>query len=215
MRAALLAVWLLGGLGSAPPAAAVDPAAQLQSVLALTADPARGQAAFDDCSGCHRRDASGRAGSKIPRLSGQHAAVIVKQLLDIRNGLRSNPPMKPFVDEAVLPLQAIADIAGYLAGLPITGTAVKGPGNDLARGQQLYARDCAACHGAAGEGQAALQVPMLAAQHHPYLLRELGLIRDGARGNSNAAMAALVRGYAPADLQAVADHLARLPAPQR
>lgn len=206
---------LLPATASAQAAAAVAPASLLQSVLDAPADAARGKAAFDDCSGCHRRDASGRAGSSIPRLSGQHASVLIKQILDIRSGLRSNPPMKPFVDEAVLPLQAVADIARYLSGLPMTGNLMKGPGSDLARGQQLYQRDCVACHGAAGEGRAALQVPMLAAQHYPYLLRELGLIRDGARGNSNPAMAALVRDYAPADLAAVADYLAQLPAPKR
>lgn len=123
--------------------------------------------------------------------------------------------MKPFVGQAVLPLQAVADVAVYLSGLPMVGNIVKGQGNDLARGRQLYERDCVACHGAAGEGQAARHVPMLAAQHYPYLLRELGMIRDGARGNSNPAMAALVKGYATADLQAVADFLAQLPAPKR
>lgn len=214
-RSALLVGALLPALVLAQPAAAPDPAALLKSVLETPADAARGKAAFDDCSGCHRRDAAGRAGSNIPRLSGQHASVIVKQLLDIRSGLRSNPPMKPFVDEAALPLQAVADIAAYLSGLPLVGNIVKGPGSDLARGRQLYERDCVACHGAAGEGQAALHVPMLAAQHYPYLLRELGMIRDGTRGNSNPAMAALVKGYAAADLQAVADFLAQLPAPKR
>jgi len=47
------------------------------------------------------------------------------------------------------------------------------------------------------------------------LLRELGLIRDGGRGNSNPAMAALVKGYSAADLQAVADHMSRLPPPRK
>ena len=32
---------------------------------------------------------------------------------------------------------------------------------------------------------------MVAAQHYSYVLRELGLIRDGGRGNSNPGMVAL------------------------
>lgn len=203
------------GPARAQAAAAEGSSTQLKSVLDIPADAARGKEAFDECSGCHRRDASGRAGSNIPRLSGQHASVIVKQILDIRSGLRSNPPMKPYVEEAVLSLQAMADIAGYLQGLQVAGNIVKGPGTEVARGKQLYERDCAACHGAVGEGNASLYVPMVAAQHHPYLLRELGLIRSGGRGNSNPGMAALIQGYAPNDLQAVADYLSQLPAPRR
>jgi len=190
-------------------------AASVQDVVALAGDPARGKAAFDDCAGCHRKDASGRATGAIPRLSGQHASVIIKQVLDIRSGQRINPPMKPFVEEAELSVQGLADIAVYLQSLPVAGRLGQGPGDALARGQALYAKDCAACHGAQGQGLAAGFFPMVAAQHYQYLMRELGLIRDGGRGNSNPAMAALVRGYSETDLQAVADHMSRLPAPRR
>jgi cytochrome c553 len=189
------------------------PRTSVQAVLALAPDKNRGQAAFDDCAGCHRKDASGRATGAIPRLSGQHASVIVKQVLDIRSGLRVNPAMKPHVEEADLSAQTLADIASYLQSLPIAGRLGQGPGDDPARGQALFARDCSTCHGAQGEGRAEGYFPMVAAQHYQYLLRELGLIRDGGRGNSNPAMAALVKGYSAADLQAVADHMSRLPPP--
>lgn len=201
-------------LPAALPARAQTPAA-VQEVLALTGDPARGKAAFDDCAGCHRKDASGRATGAIPRLSGQHASVVIKQVLDIRSGQRINPAMKPHVEEADLGAQALADIASYLQSLPVAGRLGRGPGDDLARGQTLFGRDCAACHGAQGEGRAEGFFPMVAAQHYPYLVRELGLIRDGGRGNSNPAMVALIKGYSEADLQAVADHMSRLPAPRR
>lgn len=187
---------------------------ELKATLALPGDPVRGKAAFDDCEACHRKDASGRTSGAIPRLSGQHASVIIKQVVDIRSGQRLNPPMKPFVEPSELTLQAMADIAIYLQALPIVGKMGQGPGSDLARGKTLYDKDCAGCHGAKGEGRAALFHPMVAAQHYSYLLRELGLIRDGGRGNSNADMRAVVQAYAPADLQAVADHMSRLPPPK-
>ena len=123
--------------------------------------------------------------------------------------------MKPFVNDPSLGLQAFADIASYLQALPIVGNLGKGPGAGVAQGKALYARDCAGCHGGAGEGQAELFYPMVAAQHHSYVLRELGLIRDGGRGNSNAGMVALVKTYSPADLQAVADFIAQLPSPRK
>jgi cytochrome c553 len=196
-------------------AVAVETSGELKSVLELKGDPVRGKAAFDDCTGCHRKDASGRASSATPRLSGQHASVIIKQIVDIRSGRRINEPMKPYVIDPALSLQAFADIATYLQALPIAGTLGKGPGSGVARGKDLFARDCAACHGAAGEGQAELFHPMVAAQHYSYVLRELGLIRDGGRGNSNPGMVALIKTYSQADLQAVADYVAQLPPPPR
>lgn len=194
-----------------------DAAALLASVLALKPDPARGEAGFAElaCSRCHRKDASGRSTSTTPRLSGQHAAVIIKQVLDIRSGLRYNPPMQPMVTEEKLSLQALADIAAHLQALPLAGNLVKGPGSGVARGQELFGKDCASCHGAAGEGNTAIFAPMVAAQHYPYLLRELEFIRNGERGNSNPAMAALLKTYAQDDLLALADYLAQLPAPER
>ena len=195
-------------------AVAVETTGELKAVLELKGDPVRGKAAFDDCAGCHRKDASGRASGAIPRLSGQHASVIIKQIVDIRSGRRLNESMKPFVADPALNPQAFADIASYLQALPIKGTLGKGPGSDVARGKDLYAKDCARCHGGNGEGRAEMFYPMVAAQHYSYLLRELGLIRDGGRGNSHPEMVAVVKAYAQADLQAVADHMAQLPPPR-
>lgn len=194
---------------------AFETAGELKAVLDLKGDPERGKAAFDDCAGCHRKDASGRAGNATPRLSGQHASVLIKQIVDIRSGKRKNEPMKPYVIDPALSLQTFADIASYLQSLPVTGSLGKGPGSGVARGKVLFERDCAGCHGTAGEGQGELFHPMVAAQHYSYTLRELGLIRDGNRGNSNPGMAALVKTYSEGDLQAVADYVAQLPPPPR
>jgi cytochrome c553 len=207
---------LLAAVPAALPAQtppAPDPAGELTAVLVLPGDATRGAAVFEACKDCHRKDASGRSSLPSPRLAAQHAPVIVKQLLDIRAGRRQNPPMKPLVDDPALDAQALADVARYLQALPITGNLGKGPGSDLARGKALYAKDCAACHGDRGEGRADAFYPMVAAQHYTYLLRELGLIRNGGRGNSNADMVTLVKTYAPPELEAVADYMARLPPP--
>jgi cytochrome c553 len=198
-------------------APATEPKTLLASVLELKPDDERGEVEFaaQSCSRCHRKDASGRSTSQTPRLSGQHATVIIKQVLDIRSGLRYNPPMKNLVSEEKLSLQTLADIAAHLQALPVSGTIVMGPGTGVARGKELFAKDCAACHGADGEGNASIFVPMVAAQHYTYLLRELEFIRSGERGNSNPAMASLLKTYAQDDLQAVADYLAQSPAPKR
>lgn len=219
-RALALRSWLatccaVACVQAALPVAAQDLSAEVAEAMRLTPDPARGKAGFERCVSCHRASANGRSDGAIPRLSGQHASVIVKQVSDIRTGRRLNPEMKPYVEGAEMTPQGLADIAAYLQALPITGTAGKGPGTALDRGKALFTRDCSPCHGLNGEGLAAGFFPMLAAQHYGYLLRELELIRDGKRGNSNPGMVQLIKGYSAADLEAVADHASRLPPPGR
>jgi cytochrome c553 len=187
----------------------------LQATLALPGDIQRGTAAYAECQTCHRKDASGRANFAMPRLSGQHASVIIKQLMDIRSDRRLNPEMRDYMLDSDLTLQDFADIAAYLQSLPMIGTVAQGPGELISRGQELYTRDCVACHGERGEGRAELFYPMLAAQHYSYLVRELDLIVTGQRGNSNPAMPVLLRDYSPDDKRAVAAYLAQLPAPPR
>lgn len=186
---------------------------ELKIALETKSDVKRGEASFEKCVGCHRKDASGRVSGAYPRLSGQHATVLMKQMADIRSGRRLNPKMKPFIDDDVLTAYDIADIAYYLEALPIKSGNGKGPGTDIARGKQLYDKDCADCHGANGQGNPAKYFPMLAAQHYKYLLREVNLIRNGKRGNSNPDMVAVIKRYSADDLETVSDYMASLVPP--
>jgi cytochrome c553 len=79
------------------------------------------------------------------------------------------------------------------------------------RGGNLYAKDCAVCHGASGEGKAEQFFPRLSGQHYRYLLRENRLIRNGERRNANPDMANVIRAYSDEELAAVADYISRLP----
>lgn len=188
---------------------------ELKTALQANADMTRGAAAFEPCQGCHRKDGSGRVSGAYPRLSGQHATVLMKQMADIRSGRRSNPKMEPFIDDHVLTPFEIADIAVYLQTLPITAENGKGPGLGLAKGKQLYERDCAGCHGGQGEGDAAKFYPMVAAQHYRYLLREVQLIRDGDRRNANPDMVRVIKPYTSGELEAVADYMAAFAPPKK
>jgi cytochrome c553 len=188
---------------------------ELMATLELRGDVQRGKQAYAECQSCHRRDGSGRANGGIPRLSGQHASVLIKQIMDIRSGARINPEMKDFVVDPALTLQHFADIAAYLRSLPVAGSIGRGPDELVARGKDLFAKDCSSCHGERGEGRAELFQPMVASQHYGYLVRELKAIREGGRGNSNPVMAAVLKGYSPDDQLAVAAYLAQLPPPAR
>jgi len=179
--------------------------------LKLNGDATRGEESFQVCQGCHKRGATGSASGAYPRLAGQHVSVLIEQIADIRSGKRKNDKMLPFADEHELTTQAIADIAAYLHALPLTPNVFgKGPGNALARGKTLYLRDCLICHGENGEGSAEKFYPLIAGQNYKYMLREVGFIRDGKRGNANPEMIKVIKPYSDADLAAVTDYISEL-----
>lgn len=217
-RVVLLAVLLTSACAGPEPAlhAWNAPYPEMTEALHLKGDATRGETAFVICQGCHRVGALGRIDGSYPRLAGQHATVLIKQLVDVRSGRRSNPKMLPFADHLALTTQEVADIAAYLEQLPMLPDNGRGPGGQLDRGSQLYAADCATCHGANGEGQADRYFPRLAGQHYRYLLREGRMIRDGTRRNANPDMVKAIRNYNDEEIDMVADYVSRLPvAPAR
>jgi len=207
----VVALWPLPTLAQTP--AWNEMKGELKTALESKGDPARGKVAFESCQGCHRSDASGRTSGAYPRLSGQHATVLIKQIVDIRAGRRSNPKMEPYLDDHALTAFEIADIGIYLQGLPIVGDIGKGPGTGVAAGKLIYDKDCATCHDDKGEGNAEKFYPMVAAQHYRYLLRELKFIRDGDRRNANPMMVKVIKPYPTSDLEALADYMAQLAPP--
>jgi cytochrome c oxidase subunit 2 len=89
-------------------------------------------------------------------------------------------------------------------------------GGDASVGEKLYG-SCVACHGAGGEGLAAMNSPALAGQNEAYLARQLSNFRAGIRGaDANDTTGMQMRGMAAtlADETAVRDvaaYLAGLP----
>jgi cytochrome c553 len=188
-----------------------------EKLIALQArgDALRGEISFEPCQGCHRSDASGRTNGAYPRLAGQHGTVLIKQMTDIRAGRRNNPKMEPFIGDHVVSPMEIADIAAYVSNLPVPKEIGQGPGTGIARGKDLFTKDCATCHGERGEGKGEKFYPMVAAQHYRYLLREVKFIRDGDRRNSNPDMVKVIGQYSNEDLESVADFMAQLAAPKK
>ncbi|MDO8960366.1 MAG: c-type cytochrome [Rhodocyclaceae bacterium] len=174
-------------------------------------DAVRGEAAFVICQGCHRVGALGRADGSYPRLAGQHASVIIKQITDVQTGRRHNPKMLPFADQHALTSQDIADIAVFLNDLPVPANNGQGPGENLKHGRLLYEKDCAVCHGFSGQGSGDKFYPKVSGQHFKYLFRESQKIRDGNRRNANPEMADVIKNYTDDDIAAVADFISRLP----
>ena len=81
------------------------------------------------------------------------------------------------------------------------------PGNVFSQDQT----DCAACHGASGEGNPQLGAPRIAGQPQSYLERQLAAYADGRR--DNAVMAPIAKNLPPEKRIALAAYYAGLSAP--
>jgi cytochrome c553 len=181
-------------------------------VLKQTRDPVAGKESFHGCQGCHKADAAGVREGVYPRLTGQHASVLIKQITEIRAGIRKNPKMLPFVEDPAISTEEIGNIAAYLSTLTSYRENGKGPEDLSEKGRHLFlANKCYTCHGKNGEGSEEKAYPAIASQHYGYLIREMNLIRTGVRGNSNPDMVKAIAKFSQNDMDAVADYLSRLP----
>ncbi len=183
------------------------------SPTAATGDRDAGSRSYRGCAVCHGVDGAGRADGTFPRIAGQHASVVEKQVHDIRDGRRGNPVMASHV-EALTDPREVADIAVYVEGLVPAGENGRGGDADTARGAELYRRDCSACHGERGEGSATRVVPVVAGQHYAYLLRQMRAIAGSRRRNAHPEMVESVFDYPDDDLRAVGQYLAQQPWPR-
>lgn len=177
--------------------------------LKLKGDAKAGEEAFEVCSACHLPSGAGRADGTFPQLAGQHTTVLIKQMADIRSGLRDNPIMYPFAVTLTDP-QELANVSAYIETLKIPRDNGRGPGTDLETGKKLYARDCESCHMKNGEGDKAKFYPVLAGQHYKYMLRQATEIRDGKRRNANPDMVKVIKTYSDKEIDAIVDYMSRL-----
>lgn len=186
---------------------------ETRRVLAVKGDAAKGKTVYRLCIGCHNADGSGVAEANYPQLAAQHTSVLIKEMLDVRNGRRDSPTMYPFISEGLVSVEDIAHVAAYLNTLPLPPHNGLGDGSALVHGKTLYQRDCASCHGLSGEGDGAKVFPRLAGQHYRYLRRETIYSRDAVRRNGHLTMVQFIKAYSDRDVEAVSDYLSRLRTP--
>lgn len=150
-------------------------------------DAAAGAAKAAPCAACHGADGNSAAPT-FPKIAGQSARYIIKQVHDIKSDVRSVPAMKPTVEP--LSNQDIEDIAAYFAAQkPSVNQAKK----DLAaKGEQIYRGGirergipaCTACHAPDGIGNSPAGFPRLGGQHADYIVAQLKAYRAGADGDA-------------------------------
>ena len=192
-----------------------DSLGEFETALKLTPDIDNGRKLYKTCVVCHGPEGWGDSNGSYPQIAGQLPGVIIKQLADIRAGNRDNPIMRAFTTVRALGgAQEIADVAGYIAALPMTPYNGLGNSRYLELGKEIYQRDCADCHGYNGEGDVKKHVPVLHGQHYRYMERQYSWIRSGLRRNANKEMVEQIQGYSLKEEDAVLSYTASLLPPE-
>lgn len=154
------------------------------SNVAATGDAAAGQKRAAACAACHGPDGNSASG-QFPKLAGQNADYIVRELERFKSGERKNPIMAGMA--AGLSEQDMQNVAAWFSSQTVRpGEADPGlvkAGEALYRGGDKSAQipACAACHGPDGTGNAPMLVPALTGQHAEYVLAQLQAFADGSR----------------------------------
>ncbi len=164
------------------------------------------------CFICHGTE--GESSSPVfPRLAGQHAGYVARQLADYRSGRRQSATMKPMVED--LNDADFAALGLWFERQPVRAHAVDDP--DLAQvGRFVYLRGnpysgvaaCAGCHGTGAQGSETL--PRLAGQHALYTEKQLRQFSTRERSNDNAVMHGIATQLTALEMKAVSAYLSGL-----
>ena len=149
-------------------------------------DAVAGKASYAVCAACHGAAGEGNLALNAPKLSGQGAWYLARQLRQFKLGARGThekdvfgkqmaPMAATLADDA-----AIANVVAYIATLPDTPAATTIQGS-VEAGRLRFAT-CAACHGADGRGVAATNAPRIHGMSDWYMARQLKNFKDGVRG---------------------------------
>ena len=190
-------------------------AALLSLPLAAVANPDMARAeeiVQGKCFICH--GAEGESSSPVfPRLAGQHAQYVARQLGDYKSGKRISSTMRPMVED--LNEADFKALGAYFESRKPLKHAVED--TELAQmGRFIFLRGnpysgvaaCSGCHGAKGNGTETL--PRLAGQHAQYTENQLKAFNKRERTNDNAIMHAIASKLTELETKAVAAYISGL-----
>ena len=200
-----------GPLRLGPLAAALALGAAMAPVRAADHDRAL-EIVQGKCFICHGAD--GESSSPVfPRLAGQHALYIARQLADYRSGRRKSDTMRPMVDD--LTPDDFAALGRYFESRPpqaheVSDAALAQVGGFIFVRGNPYSGvpPCASCHGPKGYGTE--QLPRLAGQHAMYTENQLKKFNARERTNDNAVMHSVASKLTELETKAVSAYIAGL-----
>ena len=183
-------------------------------VHAANGNIAAGKAKAVVCAGCHGADGNGGADPLWPKLAGQDASYIAKQLSDFKSGARKDPIMTGMA--APLSAADIANLAAYFASLPTRPGAAKNA--ELAKqGEKTYrggnaktgVSACMSCHGPSGHGIPP-RFPKVSGQNAAYTQKQLLAFKAGTRSNDGDIMTRIAFRMSEQEIKAVSEYMAGL-----
>ncbi len=174
-------------------------------------DPVAGKVKSTFCQTCHGTDGNS-ATSNYPKLAGQYADYIQKQVNEFKSGDRKDPMMSAMA-QSVASDEDLLDIAAYFASQdqmkspkPVANKAGEALFSDAGNG-------CNTCHGINGKGLAPeiSQAPVIGGQHKDYLLKQLKGFKKHTRTNDPGGMMGMVTGFmTDEDMEAAASYISGL-----
>lgn len=184
-------------------------------------DVEKGKAKSVTCAACHGTDGNS-AIAMNPKLAGQHANYLVKQLTEFKLASqtggkegRNNAVMNGMA--AALSEEDIQDLAAYFAAQEATNSEASEEfvklGNELYIGGDLDRgiTACIACHGPRGNGTSLSGFPDISGQHADYIASQLKAFRSGDRANSlNGMMGDIAKRMTDKDIEAISSYVAGL-----
>jgi cytochrome c553 len=186
----------------------------IPNLLLAQGDAAAGQAKSALCGSCHGADGNSPLAMN-PKLAGQSARYMVKQLQDFKSGARAGVTMAAMV--LSLSDQDMEDIAAWYSSQQPTLQGADPESIELA--QRLYRAGnseiavaaCSACHSPTGKGNAPAGFPSLSGQHAEYTLQQLKDFRSGVRQNDGGEMMrTVVERLTDKELEALASYVSGL-----
>lgn len=154
-------------------------------------NPIAGKAKSLICQACHGKDGNSVT-PDCPKLAGQYAAYIQKEIKDFQAGARTDPMMTD-IAARLTNEQDLLDISAYFA----SQRKMKGASPVITEsGQRRFTvgNGCQTCHGINGKGLAPNNpnAPVIGGQHKDYLVKQLKDFRSNARTNESTGIMGMI-----------------------
>lgn len=166
------------------------------------------------CASCHNPDGNSVV-SDNPKLAGQDASYLARQLADFKSGKRPSPVMAGII--TLLHEQEYKALAKHFSEQKPVASAAAVDAKLAAQGREIFAEGiigsavpaCSGCHNDDGSGND--KYPRVTGQHSAYVVQQLLNFKSGVRGNdAKGVMQAVARRMNDKEIQAVAEYVATL-----
>ncbi|WP_427980503.1 c-type cytochrome [Agarivorans sp.] len=182
-------------------------------------DAVAGEQKAASCKACHNNQGEALG---YPKLEGQHAGYLVKQLKDFQAAMKSGGAEgrnNAIMGGMAMPLteQDMEDISAYFAAQPMSPNTTAPEyveagqklfmGGDIERGIAA----CTACHGPRGVGHSLARFPRISSQYATYIKNQLEAFRSGERANDlNGMMRDVAAKLSDKDIEILSQYLGGL-----